>query len=392
MFTFLSSSLEYIIPFLIVLTVLVFVHELGHYVVARWNGVKIEVFSIGFGPEIFGWTDKNQTRWKFSLIPLGGYVRMFGDADPSGQSVNPELKIMSLEQKNLTLSSKTPLQRIAVAAAGPLAHYLLAIVIFMGVFTIKGEPVLTNDIGAVVEKSVAERIGVKAGDRITRLNDAPISEFNDIIGTLKDLTGKDVQVEVSRPLSFPEDPAAGIPENAPRESIVLFGKMVTYSDSNEEIPVQKLGIAPGGSFIRSVGPLQSIGLSIKKCYQYSGEILSSLGQMITGQKGSGELGGILSIGSMAKESVSGGMITLIMFMAVLSVNLGLINLLPVPILDGGHILFCSIEAMTGRPVKEKIQEWAFGIGMFIVLSVMLLTTWNDISHFKVIQKITGLFH
>ena len=392
MFTFLSSSLEYIIPFLIVLTVLVFVHELGHYVVARWNGVKIEVFSIGFGPEIFGWTDKAQTRWKFSLIPLGGYVRMYGDADPSGQSVNPELKTMNQDEKNLTLSSKTPLQRIAVSAAGPLANYLLAIVIFMGYFTIKGEPVVTNDIGGIIAGSVAERIGVKAGDRLTRLNDTPITEFNDIVGTLKNLAGKDVRVEVSRPLTLPENPKEGIPETTPRETLVFTGKMVTYTTSNEEIPAQKLGIAPGATTHRDVKPLKVIGLSLQKCYQFSADILSSLGQMITGQKGSGELGGILSIGNMAKESVSAGMTNLILSVALLSINLGLINLLPIPVLDGGHILFCTIEAITGHPVKEKIQEWAFGIGMLVVLGVMLLTTWNDFSHFKVIEKFMGLFH
>lgn len=392
MFTFLTSSLEYIIPFLIVLTILVFVHELGHYLVARWNGVKIEVFSIGFGPEIFGWTDKAHTRWKFSLIPLGGYVRMYGDADPSGQAVNPELQTMNPEQKSLTLNSKTPLQRIAVSVAGPLANYLLAIVLFMGLLLLKGEPIPTNDIGGIVAGSVAERIGVKPGDRITRVNEKPVVEFNDIILALKDLAGKDIQVEVSRPLSLPTDPAQEIPENTPRETLVLSGKMVTYSESKAEIPASKLGIAPGGNTFKSVGPIQSLSTSIQMCYKFSSDILSSLGQMIIGNKGGGELGGILSIGNMAKESTSGGIVSLILFMAVLSVNLGLINLLPVPVLDGGHILFCTIEAIRGRPVSEKVQERAFGTGLLLVLGVMLFTTWNDLSRFKVIEKVMGLFN
>lgn len=391
MFSYLSNSLEYIIPFLIVLTVLVFIHELGHYLVARWNGVKVEVFSIGFGPEIFGWTDKSQTRWKFSLIPLGGYVRMYGDVDPSGQAVNPELQKMNDDQKKLTLASKTPLQRIAVSAAGPIANYLLAAVIFCGIFMTKGEPIITNDIGGIQQGSVAEHMGIKPGDQIIKINEIDITKFYDIVDAITPLPGKDIQVTVSRPDTLPTDLEKEIPADTPRSNVVLSGKMIHVAEDKTETPAVKLGIVPLRKTFRSVGVIESFSLAIQSCYKYSVDILTSIGQMITQQKGSGDLGGILSIGNVAKESAAGGAASLLLFMAMLSVNLGLINLLPVPVLDGGHILFCTIEAIIGRPVSEKVQEWAFGIGLTIVLGLMLLTTWNDVSHFKLIDKLLGLF-
>lgn len=391
MLSYITNSLEYLIPFLIVLTVLVFIHELGHYWVARRNGVKVDVFSIGFGPELFGWTDKSETRWKFSLIPLGGYVRMFGDADPSGQSVNPELQKMSQDQKNLTLASKTPLQRIAVSAAGPIANYLLAIVIFFGIFLTKGDPIITNDIGYVLSGGVADRLGIKPGDQITSINDTPIVNFMDIIEAIQPLAGKQIDISISRPDNVPEDLSQEIPENEPRQTLHFEGKMVTLDSDNQEVTAYKLGIAPLKKIFKPVGFFQAITLSVKRCYEYSRDILTSIGQMITGQKGSGDLGGILSIGNVAKESAAGGVATLLLFMAMLSVNLGLINLIPIPVLDGGHILFCSIEAITGKPVSEKVQELAFGVGLIVVLGIMLLTTWNDISHFKIIDKILGIF-
>lgn len=389
------TSLEYIIPFLVVLTVLVFFHELGHYLVARWNGVKIEVFSIGFGPELFGWTDKHQTRWKFSILPFGGYVRMYGDADPSGQSVNPELVKMTLEEKALTLQAKTPLQRISVVAAGPIANYILAVILLMGLFLVKGEPILTNQIMAVSEKSVAERLGVLPNDRIVRINAHKIKDFKDLPLALQGLAGKDIEVELIRPhVQEPGQTATVSPAGISlEEKLILRGKMVTLSNNPEKTegtPVDKLGVAPAKVF-EPLGFFKALGVSIEMCYALSAGMLQGIWKIITGSGSGGDLGGVLTIGHQAKQFASNGMADLILFMALISVNLGLINLFPIPVVDGGHIVLYSIEAIRGKPLSEKIQEKMFMVGLVLILGLMIYTTFNDLQRFHVFEWVTGFF-
>lgn len=370
----LGNITEYVIPFLIVLTVLVFIHELGHYIVARWNGVKIEVFSIGFGPELFGWTDKAQTRWKFSLIPLGGYVRMYGDADGSSRADSDTLKTMSDTDKSFTLHGKSVTQRMAVVAAGPIANYLLAIILMAGIFTFKGQPVITNQIGEVVTGSVAEQLGIHKHDKIIKINETPIRNFDDIQATLPPLKGEAIKIAVERTS----------PDKSEPEVIIMSGKMAQFDINTKEFkPTPKLGIRPGTMDYETKGIISSIMDAVKFTYKLSADTLAGLGQMIAGNRSSGELVGILGMGEMAGQSAKGGLVTLLWFMAILSINLGLVNLLPIPVLDGGHLVFYAIEGIRGKPVSTRAQEIAFMIGLGIVLLAMLISTKNDLMRFDI---------
>lgn len=356
---------EYVIPFLIILTILVFVHELGHYLVARYNKVTIEVFSIGFGPELFGWYDKAGTRWKFSMIPLGGYVKMYGDADASSRPDTKSLKKMTKEQKANSLQSKRVGQRMAVSAAGPFANFLFAIVVLAGLFAIKGEPFMPATVGGVGPGKIAEKAGLKMGDKIISLNGVPAKDFHDLRNLIIGNKGKDIDIRYLRE----------------SEEQTVHVKMVEVDALGLEKPVGVMGIAPPLPEYRKISPLQAVTHAIEKTWITCVDTLIGIGQMIAGQRSSDDLGGILSIGDMAGKSAKGGIAALFFFMAFLSINLGLINLLPVPVLDGGHLLFYGIEGVLGKPVPEKIQEYAFMVGLAVVLSVMLLSTWNDVVRF-----------
>ena len=365
-------------PFLILLTILVFIHELGHYLVARWNGVKIEVFSIGFGPEIFGWTDKADTRWKFSLIPLGGYVKMYGDADAASKPDAEAAQEMTPEQKALTLQGKRVGQKIAVVAAGPAANYLLAIVILAGLYLFKGVPVIEPIVGTVMEHSLASDFGLKPQDKIVKFNGQSVESFDDLRLLIPANSGKPVEFDVERPK------ASG------HEIVTLKGDMI-----KDGTPAKSLGVTPflpDKPLYKEVGVLQSVGLAVEYCYDMSVMTLKALGQMVIGNRSSGELGGILSIGDMAKKSASQGWVSFILLTALLSINLGFINLLPIPVLDGGHIVFYSIEGLIGRPVSDKAQEIAYTAGLIIVLALMAVATWNDLSRFKIISWVMNLFN
>jgi len=353
---------EYAIPFLIVLTILVFVHELGHYLVARYNKVKVEVFSIGFGPEVFGWYDKAGTRWKFSIIPLGGYVRMFGDADASSRADTQALKKMSEEESNQSLHNKRVSQRMAVSVAGPFANFLFAIIVLASLFIIKGEPVIPTVVGGVVPGKIAEKSGIREGDNILSLNGVMVKDFHDLRNEITKNKGKDITVRFIRH----------------EVEQTLHVRMVEVDDTGQEKPVGVMGISPSLPEYRPVNPLMAIILAVNKTWLTCTDALKGIGQMIIGQRSSEELGGILSIGDMAGKSARGGPAALFFFIAFLSINLGLINLFPIPVLDGGHLLFYGIEAIRGKPVPEKVQEYAFMVGLVIVLCIMLISTKNDV--------------
>ncbi len=370
----LLSMAQNLWPFLVLLTILVFIHELGHYLVARWNGVKIEVFSIGFGPELFGWTDKADTRWKFSLIPLGGYVKMYGDADAASKPDAQAAQEMSPEQKALTLQGKRVGQKIAVVAAGPAANYLLAIAILAGLYMVKGVPVVEPIVGSIIERSVASDLGLKPHDKIVALNGVTVNSFDDLRFALPALAGKSVDMDILRD----------------QKTVKLDGKM-----ERDGQPTKSLGITPflpDQPLYKDTGVFESVWMAVDYCWDMSVMTLKSLGQMLMGNRSSGELGGILSIGDMAKKSASQGWISFILLTALLSINLGLINLLPIPVLDGGHIVFYSIEGLIGRPVSDKAQEIAYTAGLMIVLTLMAVATWNDLSRFKIVAWFMKFFN
>lgn len=367
----------YLISFLVVLTVLVFVHELGHYWVARRNGVRVETFSIGFGPELFGWNDRAGTRWKFSAIPLGGYVKMFGDADPAS-TPDANLATMSAEERAVSFHHKRLGQRAAVVAAGPIANFIFAIVVFAGVFSIVGQPFTPPEIGAVMEGSAAEKAGLQAGDRIVAINGSEIERFEQI--------QRIVQLNLDSPLEI------RILRDGRERTIQATPTIIEEKDRRgNTLRVARLGVrnASRVEFVRH-NPLEAAWRGIGETWVQTAGTLQALGQMISGQRQTDDLGGPLRIAQMSGEVAQGGAAALLVFMAVLSVNLGLINLFPIPMLDGGHLLFYAIEAIRGRPLGPRAQEYGFRIGLVLVFSLMVFATWNDLVHMRIVQYLVGL--
>ncbi|MBC8158795.1 MAG: RIP metalloprotease RseP [Alphaproteobacteria bacterium] len=370
---------ENVVPFVFVLTVLVFVHELGHYWVARRSGVRVEVFSIGFGPEIYGWNDKAGTRWKVSAIPLGGYVKMFGEAD-SIENDEGEERELTQDEKDVSFAHKGLLQRIAIVAAGPLANFALAIVLFAGIFGISGSPRLLPFVATVQSGSAAESAGLLTGDEILRVDDEIIHSFNDLRRVVSAKPGITIEIVVLR-----DGAEKGL------SATPLVHKATGADGTEREIGL--LGVSADSSkleYIRS-GPGEAVWKALEVTVSMSWRILEYLGQMIVGSRPSEELGGPLRIAQMSAEVAEGGFVNLINFMALLSINLGLINLFPIPMLDGGHLVFFFVEAIRGRPLTERIQEYGFRFGLFLVLLLMVFATWNDlVHHFKVLEFLQGL--
>jgi regulator of sigma E protease len=374
---FLSGLWTYVVPFLIVLTVLVFVHELGHYWVARRCGVKIEVFSIGFGPELFGWTDRAGTRWKFSAVPLGGYVKMYGDAD-AASTPGAEVAAMTPDEKAVSFHHKTLGQRAAIVAAGPIANFLFAIVLYAGLFGFLGQPFTPPDVGKVMEGSAAEKAGLQAGDRITAINGERIERFEDII--------RIVQINLDHPLDLQ------VLRDGATVKLNATPSIVEEKDRlGNTLRMARLGIQNSSTreFVR-YGVTETVWRALVETYRQSAGTLQAVGQIAVGRRTTEELGGPIRIAQMSGEVAQGGVAALLVFMAVLSVNLGLINLFPVPMLDGGHLLYYAAEALRGRPLGARAQEYGFRIGLVLVFSLMVFATWNDLVHLRVVQYLVGL--
>ncbi len=374
----LTQFVTYVVPFLIVLTVLVFVHELGHYWVARRNGVRVEVFSIGFGSELFGWTDRAGTRWKFSAIPLGGYVKMYGDADATS-APGEGLSEMTPEQRAVSFHHKRVGQRAAIVAAGPAANFLFAIVVFAALYVSVGQPFTPAEVGSVLPGSAAEGAGIEPGDRIVRINGEQIERFEDILRIVQ--------------LNLDTGPLDIVVDRGGREvAIQATPTIVTDTDRlGRETRVARLGISRPGVEIRQHGPVEAVWRAAQETWNQTVGTLRAMGQIVTGRRSTAELGGPFRIGEMAGEvTKSGGVIALIVFMCVLSINLGLINLFPVPMLDGGHLLFYAAEVLRGRPLSLRAQEYGFRIGLVLVLSLMVFATWNDLVHLRVVQFFVNL--
>jgi regulator of sigma E protease len=354
--------------FLIVLTVLVFVHELGHYLIARRNGVRIETFSIGFGPELFGWYDRAGTRWKFSAVPLGGYVKMFGDADPSSGLALPGLSRLSPAELEVSFHGKRLGQRAAIVAGGPIANFVFAIVVLALLFATYGQPFTPADVGQVQPNSAAEQAGIKPGDKIVSLDDRPIERFEDVQQIVRLNPGVTMSIVVQR---------AGQPV-----TLTVTPSRIQQTDRfGDRHEIGLLGIGRSGVEYMRRDPLTAIARAVSETWNLSTATLEAMWQIIIGTRNSDELGGPLRIAQMSGEVAQSGAVPLLWFMAVLSINLGLINLFPVPVLDGGHLLFYAAEAIRGRPLGQRAQEYGFRIGLAMVLTLMVFATWNDIVHF-----------
>ena len=355
------------VPFLVILTVLVFVHEMGHYLIARRNGVRVEVFSIGFGPEIFGWTDRGKTRWKFSLIPLGGYVKMFGDADAASARVDGAVSTLSDEEKAEAFPYKRLSQRAWIVAGGPLANFLFAIVALAGLFIFVGQPFTPAVVGEVVADSAAQEAGFQPEDRVVEINGWGIDSFEDLQRIVSLSPGEQLQVQVERDGNI-------VPlQVTPRVVEVTDG----FGNVNR---IGRLGIMRSGVDYIKRDPLSALYWATEETWSLTMTTLKAVGQIISGSRSTEELGGPLRIAKMSGQVAETGIVAVVWFMAVLSINLGLINLFPIPMLDGGHLLFYAIEALRGKPLGIKAQEYGLRIGLALVLGLMIFATWNDIVH------------
>jgi regulator of sigma E protease len=376
--SFLSGGLGYIVPFLIVLTVLVFVHELGHYLVARRNGVRIEVFSIGFGPEIFGWHDRAGTRWKFSVVPLGGYVKMFGDSDASSMPSGAVVE-MSAADRAVSFHHKRLGQRAAVVAAGPIANYLFAILIFAILFATVGEQFTPPDVGQVQENSAAQAGGIKPGDTIVAVDGQAVQRFEDVQQAVRLNDGSAMQVVVRR--DGTDVPLSVTPQMT--EVTDHFGNVHR---------VGLLGISRAGVDYVRRDPATAVWRAVVTTWDSTTGMLTVLGQMVMGTRATDELGGPLRIAEMSGDVAKIGIVPLIGLTAALSVSLGLINLFPIPVLDGGHLLFYLAEAIRGKPLGMRAQEYGFRIGLALVMSLMIFVTWHDLVHLgpRIVSFFKGL--
>ncbi len=363
--------------FIFILSVIVFGHELGHYLIARWNGVRVEVFSIGFGPELFGWDSANGTRWKVSLLPLGGYVKMFGDADASSKP-GEDVPEMGPEERAVSFHHKRLGQRTAIILGGPAANFILAIIILACMFATVGQRITPADISMVQPDSPAEAAGMMPGDKIIGIDGEAIDRFETLQMIVRGSAGE--------PLTFT------VLRDGAEIEVVIVPHMVEVTDRFGNVQkFGQIGIGRKGVELVRLDPLTAAWAAVAETWYLSTATLKALGQIIAGTRGSDDLGGPIRIAQFSGQVAEDGLITVFWFMAVLSINLGLINLFPIPMLDGGHLLFYVFEAIRGKPLGVRAQEYGFRLGLAMVLSLMIFATWNDLVQLQVVDYFINLF-
>jgi regulator of sigma E protease len=356
----------YVVVFLALVTIVVFVHELGHFWVARRNGVKVEVFSIGFGPEILGWTDSLNTRWKIGSVPLGGYVKMFGeeadaDSGEDAQALTPEEQDVSFHHKRLG-------QRVAIVFAGPAVNFIFAAVVLAVLFSVAGVRAPLAGVGSVSSGSAAEAAGLRLGDRIVEIDDTSITWFEELRRIVSESPG--------RPLSFL------VRRGKETLTMTIIPDRVA-SDDGAEIGRLGVGYDPAQIEYERHNPLVASWMAVERTASLTAQILVYLGEVITGSRSTDELGGPIRIAQISGEMAQGGLVQWLYFMAALSVNLGLINLFPIPMLDGGHLAFYAAEAVRGRPLGARAQEYGMRLGLILVVLLVIFVTWKDVMRLSI---------
>ena len=365
------------LSFIFILSVIVFVHEMGHYLIARYCGVYIDVFSIGFGPEIFGWNDSTGTRWKVSLLPLGGYVKMFGDAD-AASTPGEDVPEMTREEKEKSFHHKRLAQRSAIVIGGPLANFILAVFILAIMFATVGQRVTPALISIVQPDGAAASAGMIPGDLITAIDDTEIDRFEMVQRIVRASVGETLLFTVER------DGAVIQMNVTPRNVEVTdgFGNLQRFG---------QIGVGRRGVELVRHGPVYAVWAAVEETASLTMATLDVLGQIVSGNRSADELGGPIRIAQISGQVAEDGLVTVFWFMALLSINLGLINLFPVPMLDGGHPLFYVYEAIRGKPLGERAQEYGFRVGLAMVLSLMIFATWNDLVQLRVVDFFINLF-
>ena len=366
-------ALTKVLPFIFVLSIVVFFHELGHFLVARWNHVKVEAFAVGFGREIFGFKDKRGTRWKLCIIPLGGYVKFLGDADGSSRTDHEALAQMSPDEREGSFESKALWRRAAVVAAGPMANFILASVIYTALFMYFGDAKLAPIVGKVLEQSAAESAGFQVDDRILTIEGTRIESFDDIASY--------TMVSSDRPLKF-------VVERGGKEvSLLTTPRMTDRKDQfGNDFQVGMVGIQPNidqeNIVLIQLGPVAAFTKSLKSIGEIASRTYHVIRELITGKRDATQLRGPLGIAQMASQVATLGLLQLISLTAALSVSIGLMNLLPLPVLDGGHLVFYAIEAVRGKALHPQTQEYAFRFGLACLLMLMVFVTFFDGSRIK----------
>jgi regulator of sigma E protease len=368
--------LSYILPFIFLIVIVVFIHEYGHYYFAKRFGVGVTDFSIGFGKEMFGWNDKSGTRWKVCVIPLGGYVKFFGDRNVYSQADNDKIiKEYSKEDQGKLFVLKPLYQRALIVFGGPLANFLLAILIFFSVYTFAGKDFTPAVINEVQKDSPAMVAGLKDNDIVVSIDGNEVKSIMEVSKYIMMSTDEFINFTVNR---YDQDLTFRVKPN------IVEGEDNLGNKISKRMVGIKLGAYNNEVNHVKLGPTKALFYAVNEVYYVSTSSLKYIGSMIAGNGDTSQLGGPIRIAKISGQVAEFGILPFISLMAYISISLGLINLFPIPMLDGGHLMFYGIEKVLGRPLSQKTQEGFFRIGMFLLLSLMFFTTFNDL-------KDVGLF-
>jgi len=369
------TFLQAIVFFVIAIFPLVVLHELGHYGVGRLFGIHSEVFSIGFGKPLAKWRDRRGTQWQIGWIPLGGYVRFAGDMSAAGQS-DPAWLNLPPEARNRTFQSKPLWQRALVVLAGPVANFLVAIALLAGLFAWFGEPRIAPEVGGFSQTSSAAQAGMKVGDRIVAIDGEDIARFDDIALL--------VQVKANQPMTFV------VERGGTRQVLTVTPRLEQVKDiTGVAVPMGRIGVAPARIERVKLSAFEIPGAAVRFTGQSVQTMVRALGQIVTGQRSVKELGGPVKMAATSEKVAALGFVSFLFFMAMVSINLGFINLLPIPTLDGGHLAFYAVEAVQRKPVGAEAQEWAYRSGLLVLLGFMLFVTINDLAGLGLFGRLAG---
>ena len=366
----LMSLLHTLVPFVFVMTVVVFFHELGHFLVGRWCGVRVDAFSIGFGPELFARVDRHGTRWRIAAIPLGGYVKFHGDPNAASAGTSEAVSEMPEAERAVTFAAQPVYERAAIVAAGPIANFLLALVIMTGVFAVEGRSILLPRVASVQADSAAGRAGFAAGDVVTSIDGRPIQSFVDMQKVVSASSGVPLTFGLERAgqaLSLVATPERRDVKGAlGTASIGVLG--VTASTDPKDVRTERLGLGAAAAE------------AARDTWFVIDRTASYVGGLVLGREKPDQLSGPIGVAGVAGQVAKIGFGPLFNLIAVLSISIGLINLVPVPLLDGGHLLYFAFEALRGRPMSLGAQEFGFKVGLALVAMLMIFATYNDLAH------------